>query len=91
MRVSMLTTIDNPYDPFTQFDDWFAFDTQKGYNSCDYLANLVYSASELSSLDQNIAVESAIDRIVKLNLLGIYKKVTKEINSENWETSQIKT
>ena len=83
MKVSMLTTIDNPYDPFTQFDDWFAFDTQQGYNSCDYLGKLVYSSSELSALDQNIAVESAIDRIVKLNVLGIYKKVTKEIKEDD--------
>ena len=78
MKVSMLTTIDNPYDPFTQFDEWFAFDSQKGYNSCDYLAKLVYSSSELSALDQNNAIESAIDKIVKLNVLGIYRKVTKE-------------
>lgn len=79
MRVSMLTTIDNPYDPFTQYDDWYAFDVQKGYNSCDYLAKLAYSSNELSALDQNLAVESAIDKIVSLNLFGIYKKVTKEI------------
>lgn len=80
MVVSMLTTIDNPFDPFDQFDDWYAFDTQKGYNTCDYLAKLSYTSPELSSLDQTLAVESAIDRIVSLNLFGIYKKVERTID-----------
>ena len=80
MEVSMLTTIDNPFDPFDQFDDWYAFDMQKGYNTCDYLAKLSYTSTELSSLDQVLAVESAIDRIVSLNLLGIYKKVKRTID-----------
>lgn len=80
MVVSMLTTIDNPFDPFDQFDDWYTFDTQKGYNTCDYLAKLSYTSPELSSLDQALAVESAIDRIVSLNLFGIYKKVERTID-----------
>ena len=37
----MLTTIDNPYNPFTQFSKWFMFDTEKGYNSCGYLDRIV--------------------------------------------------
>ena len=28
----MLTTFDNPFDPFEQFTSWFLFDTEKGYN-----------------------------------------------------------
>ena len=80
MVVSMLTTIDNPFDPFDQVDAWYAFDTQKGYNTCDYLAKLSYTSTELSSLDQALAVESAIDRIVSLNLFGIYKKVERTID-----------
>lgn len=27
-----LTTIDNPYNPFTQFDDWFMFDIEHNYD-----------------------------------------------------------
>lgn len=78
MEVSMLTTIDNPFDPFDQFDDWYAFDVQKGYNCCEYVARLAYTSPELSALDQSQAVESAIDRIVALNLFGVYKKVKRK-------------
>lgn len=79
MRVAMLTTEDNPYDPFTQFDDWKAFDDQKGYNSCSYLARICFSSPELTQQEQNEAFEQAIDEIVALNLTGNYKKVVKEL------------
>ena len=78
MSQTMLTTTDNPFDPFTQFDDWYAFDTQKGYNTCAYLARIAKVSNDLSPADYEIAVESAIDEICDLNLLGIYKKVTSD-------------
>ena len=75
----MLTTIDNPFDPFTQFDDWYNFDQSHQYYTCEYLARIAKSSPELSDLDERIAIESAIDEIVNLNVLGIYKKVIKEL------------
>ena len=83
MRVTMVTTKDNPYDPFTQFDQWYAYDTLQGYNTCAYLARIAKTSPELSPIDQAIAVEEAVDEIVEMNLLGIYKKLvrdTKEIS-----------
>lgn len=77
-EVSMLTTIDNPFDPFTQFDEWLAFDEQKGYKTCEYLGRIAKTSSELSDLDQKQEVEKAIDEIIELDVLGIYKKVTKK-------------
>lgn len=77
MAQSMLTTIDNPFNPFTQFDEWMAFDTDKGYHTCAYLARIAKSSDEISEQDEDVAIESAIDEIVSLNVLGIYRKVTK--------------
>lgn len=78
-KVSMLTTIDNPFDPFTQFDEWLSFDEEKGYMTCEYLARIAKTSSDLSETDQNQEIERAIDEIIDLNVLGIYKKVTKEL------------
>lgn len=72
---TMLTTADNPFDPFTQFDEWQMFDEAKGYNTCAYLARIAKTSDELSETDQNLAIQSAIDEIVRINVLGIYKKV----------------
>ena len=73
----MLTTVDNPFDPFTQFDEWFAWDRQAGYNSPSLLARIVNSSDELSDSDQVLAINDAIDEIVKENVSGMFKKVSR--------------
>ena len=73
-----LTTIDNPFDPFTDFDKWYAFDEAKGYHSCSYLARIVKTSSAFSDDDQIRETNRAIDEIIKLNPLGIYTKVSRE-------------
>ena len=78
MRQSMLTTIDNPFNPFDQFDEWFAYDVSKGYHTCSYLARIAKTSDELSPQDEDLTIEQAIDEIVRLNVLGIYRKVYKD-------------
>lgn len=73
-----LTTSDNPYSPFTQFDEWYAFDVGKGYNTCAYLARIAKTSPELSDLDYSEAVNEAIDEILRFNLTGNYRKVRPE-------------
>ena len=80
MKETFLTTVDNPYDPFTQFEEWNAFDTQKGYNTLSYLARITVTSNDLSDEDESQAIEEAIDEIVELNILGIYKKIYKIID-----------
>ena len=76
-----LTTIDNPFDPFTQFDDWFLFDTEKGYNSCSRLDRVTNLSDEMSEVEVNEEIERAIDEIIKYDFLNVYKKVTKQSNN----------
>lgn len=35
----MLTTLDNPFDPFTRFDEWLEYDTTLGYNSIEFFGS----------------------------------------------------
>lgn len=75
MLVHMLTTVDNPFSPFTQFNEWFAFDTVKGYNTSGLLARLVITSDEISEADQNVAIETAMEEIVKENVSGMHRMV----------------
>lgn len=74
----MLTTSDNPFNPFIDFDNWYRFDVDKGYNTCSYLDRIARSSDELSEEDQNLAILTAIDEILSFNLTGNYIKVTKD-------------
>ena len=76
----VLTTIDNPFNPFENFDSWFLFDVQKGYNSCNYLSRILDLKLdkinyELTENEMNVLVESAIDEILEYDPLGLYKKM----------------
>jgi len=75
LKDTMLTTIDNPFSPFTQFDEWKTWDEDKGYYTCEYLARIVRTSNELSETDEALAIEDAINEIVKFNVLGVYRKV----------------
>ena len=46
-REVALTTTDNPYDPFDQYDQWYNFDTTAGYCTDSYIARVMKSSSEL--------------------------------------------
>ena len=72
-----LTTFDNPYNPFEQFDEWFLYDVEKGYNTCSHLARIALTSDELTDEENNQESLRAIDEIVRYDFLNIYKKVKK--------------
>ena len=75
MAKVMLTTFDNPYDPFEQFDSWYLFDVEKGYNTCDLLGRIARTSEQLSDVENDEEIERAIDEIIKYDFINIYKKV----------------
>ena len=77
---TMLTTFDNPFDPFEQFNEWFLYDVEKGYNTCSYLARIVNDSNEMSEKESNKATEKAIDEIIESDFMNIYKKVQKNVS-----------
>ena len=72
-----LTTVDNPFNPFEDFNSWFLYDMEKGYDCCGRLMRLAKITDDMTQSEENKELERAIDRIVELDFLNIYKKVTK--------------
>ena len=72
----MLTTVDNPFDPFTRFDEWLAYDTKLGYDTPGMLARIAKISNDLSEPDQAVAIQNAIDEIVAENVSGMWRKVS---------------
>ena len=71
----MLTTVDNPYDPFEQFLSWFLFDVEKGYNSSAYLGRIAKTSDQFSDEENAQEIERAIDEIIRYDFMNIYRKV----------------
>jgi len=75
---SMLTTVDNPHDPFTDYDNWYQWDERAGYHTTSFLARIIQTSNEISDADWDLAMDQAIDEIVKENVSGVYVKVMRD-------------
>lgn len=73
----MLTTVDNPHDPFKDYHAWYSWDTSHGYNTLGYLARITKTSEDISETDQIVAINQAIEEIVELNVNGMYRKVVR--------------
>lgn len=81
-----LTTYDNPYDPFDQFDEWLLYDEEMGYQTSSYLGRIARLSDELSDEENNQEVERAIDEIINIHgkianeqgVRNLYVKVSRE-------------
>lgn len=71
----MLTTLDNPFDPFNDFKAWYSFDCEKGHNTSARLARIVNIDSEMSQKEVEDEMDRAMDLIVKYDLEDKYIKV----------------
>ena len=83
----MLTTKDNPFDPYTQWQQWYGFDTSKriipeidpkqpvSTDCCAYLAReAITDDSSFTDEENRRERHRAIDEIIRLDPFGIYKK-----------------
>ena len=78
IRQANITTIDNPFDPFDDSTDWMMFDIEKGYYTCAKLGRLVKLTDDMTEKEELEEIERAIDRLIELDPLDIYKKVIRE-------------
>ena len=74
LKEVFITTFDNPFDYFKQFNEWYEYDRSKGYNTLEYLARIVRLAPDLSDEEIKMEIESSIDSIIEWNG-SMYKKI----------------
>ena len=72
----MLTTIDNPYNPFSHYDEWNAWDMSHGYYTNGLLARVVITSDEISEADQLLAIDYGIDQIIQDNPSGMHVRIS---------------
>lgn len=78
MKQFKITTNDNPFNPFEDWDNWLLYDIEKNHNSCGVLDRIVKINDDFTELEIAAATEKAIDQIVKHDFTDTYKKVSKD-------------
>lgn len=76
MAKTALSTVDNPFNPFTQFTSWLLYDKEKGHDCCEITARFAKTSDQLSEEENDDEVERAIDEIIKYDFENKYIKVS---------------
>ena len=71
----MLTTVDNPFNPYEQFTQWLLFDIEKGYYTCSKLARIVQLRDDMTQKEIDDEITRAIDLIIQLDFTDTFTKV----------------
>lgn len=92
VKEAMLSTIDNEWNPFDNFSEWYSRDLelarqQNRRPSSGYLAIIAACSDDVSENEFNQVMNDAIDEIVDLDLSGTFIKVTREPKDEVVEAS----
>lgn len=77
----MLSTVDNPWNPFDAYDEWCVYDNAKGYATLSLLARITNVSLDLSYLDLDLAIREAMKEIVEQNVSGMHVLVTRPASS----------
>lgn len=70
----MLTTFDNPFNPFDDFVAWWKYDMRLGHDTCGLLAKEAATSSVFSDAVNEKYINDAMDRICAAFPM-IWKKV----------------
>ena len=74
----MITTIDNPFDPFEQIEAWRLKDIELQHFTCERLARIARLSPEMSDFEREKEIERAIDEIIKYDPEDIFVKVVRQ-------------
>lgn len=72
------TTIDNPWNPFTQYTEWYAMDMALGYHTLERWARMRRVCMIAARTDsEDMVMDEAIDEMIRLDPLQVYVKVNR--------------
>lgn len=71
----MLSTIDNPFNPFVNFNEWYRFDMDMKYDTCGRLARITNFSDDMSEEEVDAETERAIKFLMENDVLGIFIRV----------------
>lgn len=74
----LLTTLDNPFNPFTDWNAWYTYDTARGHNTCNLIGRHANPSEEVD----DESAEQAMREIVLHDPTNNYIIVT----PQSWPT-----
>jgi hypothetical protein len=77
----LLSTEDNPFDPYTQWVEWYTYDEQHGYCTSGLIARIIITSDDLSDEDKKLAYEQAADAIIANIDDKLYVKVPRPVEA----------
>ena len=71
----MITTIDNPWNPFTHYHEWLSYDTSHGYNTDQWLYVLTRTSNDLNADERLVQIDAGCQRLLELDPFGLHVKL----------------
>ena len=82
MAQCLLTTFDNPINPFTDRDQWLEFDNSHGYHTDQLLAAFNEASSMMEDDEYEYETNLAIDHLLTINPSGMHYKLYEDNAAE---------
>lgn len=84
MEKYRLTTNDNPFNPFTQWDQWFFYDSMvRGYCTCERLSRKAKTSDQLPDETNDIEIEAAMDELIEVGAISKQGDVVDYVKVKN--------
>lgn len=71
----MVTTIDNPWNPFTHYREWLSYDMQNGYFTDQWMYALTKTSNDLRDEEIQEQIDAGVTRLLELDPYGLHVKV----------------
>ncbi len=84
-RDTMLTTIDNPYNPFTQWNAWWSYDHEYNHCTWELVDRFAYTSETLPQSINDRAIEEAMQLIIKEDYEQKYLIVNKSFDFNSFK------